>query len=94
MTKRKTHSPECKTKVALETIREDLTLVELSKKYDARPNVIRLKRNLLFWKGGFRLRHLSVSADSAVYGVVAGAYPNFAEAAHCDSAQTGNDISN
>ena len=35
MTKRKTHSAEFKAKVALEAIREEMTLAELSKKYDA-----------------------------------------------------------
>lgn len=33
MKKRKNHSPDFKAKVALEAIREDLTLAELSKKY-------------------------------------------------------------
>ena len=33
MKKRKNHSPEFKAKVALEAIREELTLAELSKKY-------------------------------------------------------------
>ncbi|MDB3929809.1 transposase [Paracoccaceae bacterium] len=33
MTKRKTHAPEFKAKVALEAIHEDMTLAELSKKY-------------------------------------------------------------
>jgi transposase len=33
MTKRKNHSPEFKAKVALEAIREEMTLAELSKKY-------------------------------------------------------------
>ncbi len=33
MTKRKNHSPEFKAKVALETLREEMTLAELSKKY-------------------------------------------------------------
>ncbi len=31
MTKRKNHSPEFKAKVALEAIREDMTMAELSK---------------------------------------------------------------
>ena len=31
MTKRKTHTPEFKAKVALEAIREEMTLAELSK---------------------------------------------------------------
>ncbi|MGO4908226.1 transposase [Pseudorhodobacter sp. W20_MBD10_FR17] len=34
MKKRKNHSPEFKAKVALEAIREEMTLAELSKKYD------------------------------------------------------------
>lgn len=33
MTKRKNHSPEFKARVALDAIREELTLAELSKKY-------------------------------------------------------------
>ena len=33
MKKRKNHSPEFKAKVALEAIREEMTLAELSKKY-------------------------------------------------------------
>jgi len=33
MTKRKNHSPEFKAKVALDAIREEMTLAELSKKY-------------------------------------------------------------
>ncbi|MCF6317510.1 MAG: transposase [Marinosulfonomonas sp.] len=33
MTKRKNHSPEFKAKVALEAIREEMTMSELAKKY-------------------------------------------------------------
>jgi len=33
MTKRKNHSPEFKARVALDAIREEMTLAELSKKY-------------------------------------------------------------
>jgi len=33
MTKRKNHSPEFKAKVALEAIREEMTMAELAKKY-------------------------------------------------------------
>ncbi len=33
MTKRKNHSPEFKVKVALEAIREEMTMAELSKRY-------------------------------------------------------------
>ena len=33
MTKRKNHSPNFKAKVALEAIREEMTMAELSKKY-------------------------------------------------------------
>lgn len=40
MAKRKNHSPDFKAKVALEAIREDLTLAELSKKYGVHPNMI------------------------------------------------------
>lgn len=40
MTKRKRYSVEFKAKVALEAIREELTLSELSKKYDMHPNMI------------------------------------------------------
>ena len=40
MKKRKNHSPEFKAKVALEAIREELTLAELSKKYDVHPTQI------------------------------------------------------
>ena len=38
MAKRKTHTPEFKAKVALEAIREEMTLAELSKKYGVHPN--------------------------------------------------------
>ncbi len=40
MKKQKNHSPEFKAKVALEAIREELTLAELSKKYDVHPTQI------------------------------------------------------
>ncbi|WP_299555572.1 IS3 family transposase [uncultured Tateyamaria sp.] len=40
MKKRKNHSPEFKAKVALEAIREELTLAELSKKYGVHPTQI------------------------------------------------------
>ena len=40
MTKRKNHSAEFKSKVALEAIREELTLAELSRKYGVHPNMI------------------------------------------------------
>ena len=40
MAKRKNHSPEFKAKVALEAIREEMTLAELSKKYGVHPNMI------------------------------------------------------
>jgi len=40
MTKRKTHTPDFKAKVALEAIREEMTLAELSKKYGVHPNQI------------------------------------------------------
>jgi len=38
MTKRKNHSPDFKAKVALEAIREEMTLAELSKKYSVPPH--------------------------------------------------------
>lgn len=40
MAMRKNHSPEFKAKVALEAIREEMTLAELSKKYGVHPNMI------------------------------------------------------
>ncbi len=40
MTKRKNHSPEFKVRVALEAIREEMTLAELSKKYGVHPTQI------------------------------------------------------
>ncbi len=40
MTKRKSYSADFKAKVALEAIREELTLAELSKKYGVHPNMI------------------------------------------------------
>ncbi|QEP30295.1 transposase [Pukyongiella litopenaei] len=40
MTKRNRYSAEFKAKVALEGIREELTLAELSRKYSVHPNMI------------------------------------------------------
>ena len=40
MTKRKNHSPDFKAKVALEPIREEMTMAELSKKYGVHPTQI------------------------------------------------------
>ena len=40
MKKRKNHSPDFKAKVALEAIREEMTLAELSKKYGVHPTQI------------------------------------------------------
>jgi transposase-like protein len=45
MQKRKNHSPEFKAKVALEAIRGELTLAELSKKYDVHPTQIGIWSN-------------------------------------------------
>jgi transposase len=40
MTKRKNHSPDFKAKVALEAIREEMTMAELSKRYGVHPTQI------------------------------------------------------
>jgi transposase len=40
MTKRKNHSPDFKAKVALDAIREEMTMAELSKKYGVHPTQI------------------------------------------------------
>ena len=40
MKKRKNHSPDIKAKVALEAIREEMTMAELSKKYGVHPTQI------------------------------------------------------
>ena len=40
MKKRKNHSPEVKAKVALEAVREEVTLAELSKKFGVHPTRI------------------------------------------------------
>jgi len=40
MTKRKNHSPDFKAKVALDAIREELTVAQLSKKYGVHPTQI------------------------------------------------------
>jgi transposase len=40
MMKRKNHSPDFKAKVALEAIREEMTMAELSKKYGVHPTQI------------------------------------------------------
>ena len=40
MTKRKNHSPDFNAKVALEAIREEMTMAELSKKYGVHPTQI------------------------------------------------------
>jgi transposase len=40
MTQRKNHSPDFKAKVALEAIREEMTMAELSKKFGVHPTQI------------------------------------------------------
>ncbi|WP_156950811.1 transposase [Terasakiella pusilla] len=40
MAKRRNHSADFKPKVVLKTLREELTLPELAKKYDVHPNQI------------------------------------------------------
>ena len=40
MTKRKNHSPDFKAKIALEAIREEMKMAELSKKYGVHPTQI------------------------------------------------------
>jgi transposase len=40
MTKRKNHSPDFKARVALEAIREEMKMAELSKKYGVHPTQI------------------------------------------------------
>ena len=40
MTTRKNQSPDFRAKVALEAVREEMTLAELSKKYGVHPNMI------------------------------------------------------
>jgi transposase len=40
MTKRKNHSPDFKAKVALDAIREEMTMSELSRKYGVHPTQI------------------------------------------------------
>lgn len=44
---RRTHSPAFKAKVALEALREDMTLAELAKKYEVHPNQITDWKRLL-----------------------------------------------
>ena len=43
MAKQKRYTPEFKAKVALESIREELTTAELSKKYEVHPTMSRIK---------------------------------------------------
>ena len=45
MKKRKTHSADFKAKVALDAIREDMTLAELSKKYGVHRGGRRISTN-------------------------------------------------
>ena len=53
MTKRKRYSAEFKARVALEAIREELTLAELSKTYGVHPNMISgWKRAAIHWLTG------------------------------------------
>ncbi len=49
MEKRRNHSADFKAKVALEALREELTLPELAKKYDVHPNQISTWKRK-FWK--------------------------------------------
>jgi len=58
---RRTHSPAFKAKIALEALREDMTLAELAKKHEVHPNQITdWKRQLVsasaeaFERGGAR----------------------------------------
>ena len=46
--KRRNHSPQFKTKVAVEALKEDLTIAELAQRFDVHPNqVTAWKRQLL-----------------------------------------------
>ncbi len=46
MKKGKNHSSEFKGRVALEAIREETTLAELSQKYGVQPNILRSLQNI------------------------------------------------
>jgi len=60
MNERRTHSPEFKAKVALEALKNQMTLPELSRKYDVNPNLI------LKWKTKFLNNASSVFEVSSV----------------------------
>ena len=53
MTKRKNHSPDFKAKVALEAIREEMTMAELSKKYGVHPTQIHKRAAIENWPRHF-----------------------------------------
>jgi len=60
MNERRTHSPEFKAKVALEALKNQMTLSELSRKYDVNENLI------LKWKSKFLNNASSVFTNSSV----------------------------
>ena len=64
---RRTHSPAFKAKVALEALREDMTLAELAKKHEVHPNQITdWKRQLVAAVGrGLRARREQARGGTA-----------------------------
>jgi len=60
MNERRKHSPEFKAKVALEALKNQMTLSELSSKYDVNPHVIHK------WKNEFLSKAPSVFGASSV----------------------------